>query len=156
MSRANKKRSQLRRLTERMPEPWELSSHQIELVSSLAPDLHPVSCDAIRLEQAFLNLVGNARVSLEGYERSEKKIEVMTHKRENPSDFVIEVRDNGPGISDDIRAKIFEPFFTTRKEGKGTGLGLSIVTKIVDEHKGKIELESTVGVGTTFSIVLPV
>ncbi|MGK5088463.1 ATP-binding protein [Bdellovibrionota bacterium FG-2] len=134
----------------------QLMSHQIELVRTLTPDLPKISCDAIRLEQAFLNLVGNARVSLESYERAEKKIEVITRKAENPSGVVIEVRDNGPGIPEEIRAKIFEPFFTTRKEGKGTGLGLSIVTKIVDEHKGKIELESTVGEGTTFRLVLPV
>ncbi len=134
----------------------QLSTHQIALVRQLAPDLPKLSCDSIRLEQAFLNLVGNARVSLESYERAEKKIEVITRKVENPPGVVIEVRDNGPGIAEEIRAKIFEPFFTTRKEGKGTGLGLSIVTKIVDEHNGRVELESTVGEGTTFRIVLPV
>lgn len=70
--------------------------------------------------------------------------------------MAIEVRDNGPGVPKDIKEKIFHPFFTTKKQGEGTGLGLSISTKTIQEHKGKIELESEEGNGATFRILLPI
>ncbi len=67
----------------------------------------------------------------------------------------MEIEDNGPGIPDAVLAHLFEPFFTTKPPGKGTGLGLAIVQRIVDQHHGSIVLESTVGEGTVFRIVLP-
>ncbi|MCF7954744.1 MAG: HAMP domain-containing histidine kinase, partial [Phycisphaerae bacterium] len=67
------------------------------------------------------------------------------------------ISDTGKGISPDIREKIFEPFFTTKGPSQGTGQGLSIVRSVViEKHKGKLELESTVGVGTTFKIYIPI
>jgi signal transduction histidine kinase len=67
----------------------------------------------------------------------------------------VDVSDNGHGIPENILAKIFDPFFTTKEVGQGTGLGLSIAYKIVQEHGGRIEVKSTVGRGTTFSVFLP-
>ena len=64
--------------------------------------------------------------------------------------------DTGAGIAPEIIPKIFDPFFTTKQVGKGTGLGLSIVYKIVERHGGEIKVQSKVGVGTTFTVVLPV
>jgi len=74
---------------------------------------------------------------------------------------LIQVIDNGPGIPDKLLPRIFEPFFTTKGtarkgEAKGTGLGLAICKEIVEHHKGRIEVESEVGQGSTFTIVLPV
>ena len=68
----------------------------------------------------------------------------------------IEIRDTGSGISPELRQRIFDPFFTTKPVGSGTGLGLSISYGIVNKHHGRIELESTVGEGSCFRIVLPV
>ena len=68
---------------------------------------------------------------------------------------VVSVQDNGCGIPEDIRNRIFEAFFTTKPIGEGSGLGLNIVRQIIDKHQGRIEVESTVGVGTIFSVVLP-
>jgi signal transduction histidine kinase len=65
------------------------------------------------------------------------------------------VKDNGEGIPEELRGKIFQPFFTTKDPGKGTGLGLSVSNKIIEEHNGKMELDSTVGEGSTFRVILP-
>jgi len=69
---------------------------------------------------------------------------------------VIEVEDNGHGIPEQVLPKIFDPFFSTKEVGEGTGLGLSIAYKIVEQHGGRITVASKVGVGTRFTIVLPV
>jgi two-component system, NtrC family, sensor kinase len=68
----------------------------------------------------------------------------------------VDVSDNGHGIPEAILPKIFDPFFTTKDVGQGTGLGLSIAYKIIQEHGGRIEVKSSVGRGTTFSVFLPV
>ena len=69
---------------------------------------------------------------------------------------MVAIQDNGQGIPEGILGKIFTPFFTTKKAGEGSGLGLDIVKRIVDKHKGRIEVASTVGKGTTFSVFIPV
>ena len=74
----------------------------------------------------------------------------------NDKQVWIEVADNGPGIAPDILKKIFDPFFTTKDPGTGTGLGLSVSTNIIQQHGGTLEVNSTVGVGTTFKITLPI
>jgi signal transduction histidine kinase len=66
------------------------------------------------------------------------------------------ISDNGKGIPEEVLPKIFDPFFTTKEVGKGTGLGLSIAYKIVEAHGGRIAATSTLGMGTRFSVVLPV
>jgi signal transduction histidine kinase len=68
----------------------------------------------------------------------------------------VEVADNGSGIPADVLPKIFDPFFTTKAVGKGTGLGLSICYKIVENHGGKLEVQSAPGAGTRFTLVLPI
>ena len=68
----------------------------------------------------------------------------------------MEVEDNGKGIPPEVLPKIFDPFFTTKDVGQGTGLGLSIVYKIIASHGGKIDVSSQVGVGTKFTVTLPV
>ena len=64
--------------------------------------------------------------------------------------------DTGVGMSDEVRLKVFEPFFTTKPEGQGTGMGMSVIHGIIEEHDGKISIESEEGKGTTFTISLPV
>jgi two-component system NtrC family sensor kinase len=85
---------------------------------------------------------------------SEGKITITT--RQVDVDFIeIKVADTGCGIPEESQGKIFTPFFTTKELGKGTGLGLAIVYGIIKMHRGQISLQSQVGVGTTFSILLP-
>jgi len=112
-------------------------------------DLPAIRCYPQKLSQVFMNLIVNAAHSL-----GEKgEITVRTWQKNN--DVYVTVTDTGSGIPEEIRGRIFEPFFTTKEVGKGTGLGLSISYGIVREHGGEITVESTVGTGTTFTVMLP-
>ncbi|MEO1271320.1 MAG: HAMP domain-containing sensor histidine kinase, partial [Myxococcota bacterium] len=73
-----------------------------------------------------------------------------------PHQVITRVIDTGSGIEEHLLSRIFDPFFTTKSEGKGTGLGLALSRQIVDENAGQIEVQSTVGQGTTFTITFPV
>jgi len=101
----------------------------------------------------FMNLISNAAQAL-GTRDSGGTIRIAARKQ--AEDVEITVADDGPGIPADVIPKIFDPFFTTKDVGEGSGLGLSIVHGIVDRHGGRIMVESQVGTGTTFRIVLPV
>jgi signal transduction histidine kinase len=79
----------------------------------------------------------------------------VTSKKEGKT-ITITVRDNGPGILDEIKEKILQPFFTTKKGTEGTGLGLSITNDIIKAHGGELNIESQVGEGTAFIIQIPV
>lgn len=74
----------------------------------------------------------------------------------NDETVLITIKDNGIGMTPEVKAKIFEPFFTTKEVGRGTGLGLSIVFKIIEAHGGTIEINTAPGEGTEFLIKLPV
>ena len=117
-----------------------------------------VLCDPVQIEQVLLNLLINARHALMGHSRNG----AITIKAAaiDEDELKIQVIDNGPGIPEKLQAKIFEPFFTTkgtakRGEAKGSGLGLAICREIVAQHKGRIEVESSPGKGTTFNLWLP-
>ncbi|MFC1715148.1 sensor histidine kinase, partial [Candidatus Poribacteria bacterium] len=133
----------------------QLQNHNIEVTKELSPDLLVIG-DLIRLEQVFLNLITNARNAVESSRKENKRIELRAYKDDNRKAVIAEVMDNGIGVPEDLRGKIFQPFFTTREPGKGTGLGLSVASRIIEEHKGKIELESQVGEGAAFRVILPV
>ena len=82
---------------------------------------------------------------------------VCTHLNPQRRDEILtEFIDTGTGIRQEDLPKIFEPFFTTKPQGRGTGLGLSVAYGIVEEHRGRIEVESTMGVGTNFKVFLPI
>jgi two-component system NtrC family sensor kinase len=80
-------------------------------------------------------------------------IRIKTYQRNK--EVVVEISDNGEGIPEENLKHIFEPFFTTKEVGKGTGLGLSVVYGIIQNHKGKIEVESEINKGSTFRVILP-
>ncbi len=111
-------------------------------------EIPEIVADADQLKQVFLNIMNNAVAAMEN--GGELSVET-----ESQSDHVAaRFRDSGPGIGPDVLSRIFEPFFTTKKE-KGTGLGLSISYRIIQDHGGRIDVESEVGKGTTFTVRLP-
>ncbi len=120
-----------------------------------------VNGDAVQLEQVLLNLLINARQAMLGKGGSLTVKASANEDAEGPAEARIQVIDTGPGIPEKLLPKIFQPFFTTkgtarRGEAKGTGLGLAICREIVETHGGRIEVQSTVGKGTMFTIFLPV
>jgi len=118
----------------------------------LSDDLPKVRLSQAELQQVLLNLINN---SLDAMEKQGGTLEIRSRAEEEEGNLVIEVKDNGPGIPAVNLERIFDPFFTTKPVGKGTGLGLSICYGIVKKLGGEIEVFSTVGVGTTFRIKMP-
>ena len=117
-------------------------------------DLPRVACSPAQINQVFLNLLVNATQAIEATRKLAGKIEIST--RTAGDNVVVEISDDGIGIPEDVLPKVFDPFFTTKKLGEGTGLGLSITHGIVEDHNGDIDVESKVGQGTRFRVVLPI
>jgi len=142
-----------------------LIKENIEFTVALDPELDPVKADPGQIEQIVLNLVVNARDAMPngGKLRIQTK-NVSLNSRSasvgasvSSSQFItLEVADTGTGMDEQTQAHIFEPFFTTKAAGQGTGLGLATVYGIVKQSNGHIEVQSTVGRGSSFKIYLPV
>jgi signal transduction histidine kinase len=122
-------------------------SKSIEITLRKDPSLPEVEHDSDQIHQVLLNLLLNALQAI----NSDGKIAVTVERQGDQA--WIEVADNGRGIAPDHLPNIFRPFFTTK--GDGTGLGLSLARRIVEDHHGRIDVTSTVGKGTTFTVVLP-
>jgi PAS domain S-box-containing protein len=137
----------------------QLKVHQIDLKLELDENIPPIMADHNRIEQVFINLVTNAIDAMDekAAKHNDKSIEkVLTIKSWFENGYVaVTVTDTGIGMSDEVKDKLFEPFFTTKKTGKGTGLGVSISYGIIKDYEGKIEVQSKVGVGTTFKVGFP-
>ena len=131
----------------------QFKTAKIQVLSDLHPELSPIQGNAGRLQQVFLNLFLNAKDAMAGG----GQLRIAT----NNGDFVcVRVSDTGSGIAPDHIQRIYDPFFTTKtipREGqsRGTGLGLSVTYGIIQEHAGKIRVESEPGVGTTFALDFP-
>lgn len=120
---------------------------RIEIVRSFG-EIPAVNCYVGQLNQVFLNVLVNASQAIAG----EGQIEVTTSAA--PGEVRVAVRDTGEGIPPENLERIFDPGFTTKSAGVGTGIGLSICREILEAHRGRIEVDSQVGVGTTITIVV--
>jgi PAS domain S-box-containing protein len=129
--------------------------HAARVVTTFG-ELPPVVCNVGELNQVFLNLIVNAAHAIAdaGKDAATGLIELATQARDGW--VCIEIGDNGCGIAADALDRIFDPFFTTKEVGRGTGQGLAIARSIVvDKHGGRIEVASTPGTGTRFTVLLP-
>ena len=136
----------------------------IEMQVSLSPRLWSVRVDPSQMEQVIINLAVNGRdaMPMGGVLSIETENVILDADYADqrvglqPGEHVkLAIRDNGVGMSEEVRAHVFEPFFTTKEEGKGTGLGLATVYGIVTQNGGHISCESETGTGTAFEIYLP-
>ena len=124
----------------------------LKLQTILDPELEEVPANAEQLIQVFIALLINAADAM----NEKGVITIRTRRGVSDTEAVIaEVIDEGSGIARSELTKIFEPFYTTKPPGRGTGLGLSVCYSIVASHNGRIEVDSAVGAGTTFRILLP-
>jgi two-component system NtrC family sensor kinase len=113
-------------------------------------ELPEISCYPNKLSQVFMNLIINASHAME----KEGTITITTWQEDG--EVFVSIHDDGCGIPREDLENIFTAFFTTKEKGKGTGLGLSICKEIIEQHKGKIEVDSNLGEGTTFTLRIPV
>jgi signal transduction histidine kinase len=139
-----------------------LNLDHITVHQDLAPDLPPIVGDTERLRQVFVNLINNAHHAMEKHGSGE--LTISTRYDPGTQEAVATIQDTGHGIPEKIRARIFDPFFTTKSVGEGTGLGLSVSYGIIQDHGGRIEVESPVAngqsggtvPGAAFHVRLPV
>ena len=127
---------------------YKLKKKNIQLIRDFGTDLPNIKAYGSELNQVWTNLIVNAVEAM----GDGGTLKVRTRKE--PTDILVEVRDNGSGIPNDVRSRVFEPFFTTKAVGEGTGLGLDTVARIVRKHRGNIRFESKPG-DTCFQVRLP-
>ena len=127
----------------------QLRNAAFEITRNYAEHLQPAYGSASKLQQVFMNLILNARDAMPNGGR------LTIHTRAVDSSLVVDFRDTGVGIAPENIARIYDPFFTTKDVGEGTGLGLALSYGIIQEHNGRIFVESRPGEGTHFTIKLP-
>lgn len=136
-----------------------LISHKLKLMNveielHLDEQLPTIHCDSSQMQQVLINLIMNGAEAAQNH--PEARVRVSTRLTGHGDEFVLEVQDTGDGITPEHMAKLFTPFFTTKGEGKGVGLGLAVVYGIVKDHGGDIDVDTTVGKGSTFRVTLPI
>ena len=141
----------------RLSLPWR-HARNVTLLSSLSSEVPSILGDPTHLQTLFLNLITNALDAMPqgGHLSISTQLQfTQAPSGENGRWVEISIADTGIGITEESKKLIFDPFFTTKKIGEGTGLGLAICEKIIKEHAGRLEVESEVGKGSTFSIFIP-
>jgi two-component system NtrC family sensor kinase len=128
---------------------WNQIKYKADLVREYS-DLPVIRCYPSQLGQVFLNMLYNAAQAIE------RNGHLVLRTRVERNAILVEVEDNGHGMSPEVQHRIFEPFFTTKPHGVGTGLGLKIARKIIERHEGEISVSSIKGKGTVFRVSLPI
>jgi len=128
-----------------------LESSGIALVCAIPNPSPPIRGNALQLQAAFMQLIQNAAAAMEGGG-------TLTLETTMPEEKILRLRvtDTGRGIQPEHLSRIFDPFFTTKSQRTDTGIGLSVVHKIIEDHGGKIKVDSAPGQGTTFLVTLPI
>lgn len=128
---------------------WNELKYKAKIIKEYG-ELPLTQCYPQHLSQIFMNFLVNAVQAIE------KEGEIKIKTWQDGKSIYVSITDTGHGIPEENISKLFEPFFTTKEVGKGTGLGLSIAHEIIQKHKGRIDVESEVGRGTTFTVTLPI
>lgn len=128
---------------------WNELKYKAEVIKEYG-QIPKIECFPQQLNQVFMNILMNAAQAIE----TKGEIKIKTCKAGD--EVVVEISDTGMGIPEENLKHIFEPFFTTKEAGKGTGLGLSVVYGIIQNHKGRIEVQSQINKGSVFKIILPI
>jgi signal transduction histidine kinase len=134
---------------------YEQRVSNITVIDALAAGLPHVFADGHQIQQVLLNLVINGEQAMLAA-NGRGTLVVRTWHDPDQESVILEINDDGPGIPDEVQPKIFDPFFTTKEVGKGTGLGLTVAYAIVQEHGGRIRLETHPDAGASFYVELPV
>ncbi len=137
---------------------FSVSSHRfkiedVECTLILAQHLPPIRCDAVRMQEAVLNLLANAVEAVAG--RPERRVQIMTRRREDARGVILEIADSGPGVPRKHMSQIFDPWFTTSDRPENLGLGLTVARGIVETCGGFLELAGEQQAGATFRLALP-
>jgi signal transduction histidine kinase len=134
---------------------YEQRVSNIAVIDALAAGLPQVFVDGYQIQQVLLNLIINAEQAMLSA-NGRGVLVVRTWHDADQDSVVLEINDDGPGIPEDVQPKIFDPFFTTKDVGQGTGLGLTVAYAIVQEHGGRLRLESRPNGGASFYVEVPV
>ncbi|HKE90929.1 MAG TPA: ATP-binding protein, partial [Gemmatimonadales bacterium] len=129
----------------------EMMALKVETELFVEPHIPDIEMNPNQIKQVFVNLLNNAAQAIASTGRPGH---ITVSAKRWLDGVAVSVADDGPGIPEELLPRVFEPFFTTKTEGEGTGLGLSICQGIIKEHGGRITLESSVGVGATFTVEL--
>jgi PAS domain S-box-containing protein len=134
---------------------YSLRGANIEISTNLSTALPWVNVDPDQITQVLTNLIVNAEHALRQKEDG-RRLRITSGYSDDSDHVVIKVKDNGPGVPNEIRRRIFEPFFTTKEVGEGTGIGLALCHRLIETNGGKIKLFSQPGRGASFTIRLPI
>jgi signal transduction histidine kinase/BarA-like signal transduction histidine kinase len=134
---------------------YEQRVTNISIIDALAGGLPQFFADAHQIQQVLLNLIINAEQAMLSANGRGSLVVRSWHDAEREA-LILEINDDGPGVPHDVKSKIFDPFFTTKEVGKGTGLGLTVAYAIIQDHGGRIRLESQAHGGASFYVELPV
>lgn len=129
----------------------EAKSREVEVLRDYSQDTVDILGDDVQLQQGLINVIKNAIEAMDHRGRLTIRVGIY-----NVFWALVEISDTGVGMSKELRAKAFEPFFTTKRRGRGTGLGLPITRRIIEDHKGSIDIISHEGIGTTFRVKIPI
>ncbi|OKH39580.1 hypothetical protein NIES2101_35415 [Calothrix sp. HK-06] len=127
---------------------------KIEIVKQYGT-IGKIECYAGQLNQVFMNILNNAIDAIHNLDSHQTGKIVINTNIDEQNQVVINIIDNGCGMSEETRRRIYDPFFTTKPVGSGNGLGMAVSYKIIEKHGGKLECSSIVGEGTKFTILLP-
>ncbi|KAA5536128.1 histidine kinase [Taibaiella lutea] len=119
-------------------------------------DLPLVNCYPGKLNQVFLNVISNGIYAIGEKFKEEEGGELKIITKLDHNQVLISISDNGTGMSAETKRKMFDPFYTTKDVGQGTGLGMSIAFNTIQKHDGNIQVDTEMGIGTTFNIILPI